>query len=520
MTDFRDKPGSGGAPGGIPAALASDATDVSQTMDLSTFQREMDDAPRYRLLEKLPKKVRYLRSLRALDQDLGRPVELRLLRRGTPEPLQRLFHRERKALLALDHPAFLPVLDEADLEGLPCYVVPLRRSPDLLQLVPGGTLPLAERCLIVRQLASAVAAVHRRGKLLGLVRPEMICWDRGTATLHYAHHVCRDPEWPVPGALRAFLGEELVSRRQPCSDLFLWGVQAYWVLTGGASPFQPTGEPAPNLRSRVRELHPDLCFLVQACLSRTQADRPANGLELQQLLLAYSRDLADPVAEPGSPPEEGSDLFQTLSEIRRSGQLEPLPEVKPLAESERLPEVPIAELMGDDTQGVVLSPRTLGVLALLLATVVLGALYQTFFAEKPVRAPVTAYQEVVVPEGEVPKARPDWKIQPLPASTQATFQEDRLVRKLLRRRPATAETFPGYWSNIRKLCLRRRLPKPLDGWGRIMEMKETFGKENSKGVEALEAFRTDLRTIVGIPREWQEAETGSASTGAAAPEAP
>jgi hypothetical protein len=486
----------------LPKESERDPDDLasSQGLDLLVVEagKKANGSERYRLLEKLPRKVRYLRSLRATDTRMGREVEVRLLRRGTPKALEALFYRERKGLLLLDHQAFLPVLDDTTIKGRPCYVVPLRSFQDLMKLVETGGLPLAERCSIVRQLAGAQAAAHRTGKLLGAVRPEMICWDRQTGSVHYAHHVCRDPNWPVVGANEAVIGEELESPREPGSDIFLWGVQAYWILSLGETPFDSRGHPGKPIGELIPELDSTLAYLVDSCLSEYPADRPENGLELHQLLQVHGANLREPEEEHRPSPEES--IHGSLAEIR-SSNLKMGDAYLPSDRQVALEPLSIDAVLADeDMSGLVLTPRVLVVfvVALLLSAAFVVMRLSNRRSGGEVHRMVVL--EATGPSPGLPKEEVDWLIEPLPASAQAPFLRDRGIRRLLDKKVQTLGNFHDLWKLTRKLCLRRRLPKPLNGWGRVQKIQERFKASPEDGVKALEEYRKDLRIIVGMPK--------------------
>ena len=100
---------------------------------------------------------------RAVDESLGRPVAVKVLRRelaDEPAYLER-FRREARAAAALSHPGVAGVYDYGELGGQPFIVMELVEGETLAErLAARGRLPWREAFAIGEQVARALAAAH------------------------------------------------------------------------------------------------------------------------------------------------------------------------------------------------------------------------------------------------------------------------------------------------------------------------------------------------------------------------
>jgi hypothetical protein len=201
----------------------------------------MTATPRFRLLEKLPRLTPSIRRLRALEPELDRLVELRILSNAASQAQEDDFWTEQRALATLDHPAFPPVLMTGSAAGRPCYAVPLREAPTLGEALQSGELTGPDRLAYLRGLAGALAAAHQRGLGVGGLRADMLRLD------------------PVTDAVR-------LDRVQPgasiAEDIRSWGRLAAALLAGDSS-----------VPERVS-------YVIQACLQEDEDYRPGDGAEL------------------------------------------------------------------------------------------------------------------------------------------------------------------------------------------------------------------------------------------------
>jgi tRNA A-37 threonylcarbamoyl transferase component Bud32 len=219
--------------------------------------------------------------------------------------LTALFEREYNALRQLKHPNIVEVYDYGlDSEG-PFYTMELLLGKDLAQ-VP--SLPRAEACRIVRDVASALALLHARRLVHRDVTPANIrLSEDGRAKLidfgalsefGVAKEIVGTPPFIAPECLA---GAALDAR----TDLFALGAVAYWALTKRqAYPARSVGElrdvwkhPCAKPSLYVNELPQELDELVLSLLERDPDARPVSAAHVIERLttlvpLAPERDEA------------------------------------------------------------------------------------------------------------------------------------------------------------------------------------------------------------------------------------
>jgi serine/threonine-protein kinase len=244
----------------------------------------------------------------AVHRALGHPVAIRALRRGA-HPKWDLgrdrFLREAR-LLQVSHPSVMQVRDYGE-DGDVVYVVTeLYEGASLRDLLMReGFLPWPRLAPLVRQLASAASAVHKRGGLLCGLSPEMIRMsrdDEGERLVVSSGGVCEMQDLTamlsdeaVRGAGRPdqelyYVAPELHLGQAPDvrSDVFTIGAIAYEMATG-RRPYEAATVPmllGAMLRTRPTDPRHEQPSLPSAAadtlllaVGADQATRPASAAE-------------------------------------------------------------------------------------------------------------------------------------------------------------------------------------------------------------------------------------------------
>ena len=237
----------------------------------------------------------------ALDRQLGRSVAFKTLRptRTVHELAADSILREAEAVARLDHPAIVTLYDVGHCPSGPYLVEEMLRGETLEQRLRGGPLPARDAVAIGLEVARGLAHAHGHGVLHRDLKPGNVLLtesgrvkllDFGLAYLLGTRglHGAGTPAYMAPEQLR---GEAVDAR----ADVFALGATLFEMLSG-KPPFQVSdgrstaldAEPPPSLPEGTPK---PLTALVERCLSREPARRPASGQAVVEDLLAVQRRL-------------------------------------------------------------------------------------------------------------------------------------------------------------------------------------------------------------------------------------
>ena len=245
----------------------------------------------------------------AHDPIMRRPVAIKLL----PQTMLQdstfalRFQREVETLASLEHPAIVPVYDYGEHESQPYYVMRFMPGGSLVDVLRKGTISLPETARIVRQIAPALDAAHRKSIIHRDIKPGNILFDGdgnaylsdfGIVKLATAESelsrgaVMGTPTYMSPELAR---GDVDIDGR---SDIYALGVLIFR-MWAGVAPFTantPIGiamkhviEPPPNILTFKPSLPPGCNLLIQKAMSKSREDRFSTATHLSTAL----NELAD-----------------------------------------------------------------------------------------------------------------------------------------------------------------------------------------------------------------------------------
>jgi len=251
----------------------------------------------------------------AKEVHLDRLVAIKLLPpdRAAEPALRERFLREARLAAKLSHPNIIPIHAVEDTGGFVYYVMAFVDGETLAQRVKKrGPLSSSEGVRVLREVAWALASAHAQGLVHRDVKPDNILLEATTNRVLVADFgiaaavgdidgdgVTGTPEFMSP---EQALGHEVDAR----SDLYSLGATAFYAFSGRL-PFEgkthtevlakQVTEPAPPLASLGLSITRKVASLVDRCLAKDPAHRPANATALaEQLGVALEQRRELPVA--------------------------------------------------------------------------------------------------------------------------------------------------------------------------------------------------------------------------------
>src|SRR5450432_65484 len=244
---------------------------------------------------------------------LGRRAAIKVLHpvySSDPVIVTRFFN-EARAATAISDPGIVQIFDFGNhVDGNAYIVMELLEGETLADRLKRYTaLSVADALRIMRQVATSLGAAHRAGIVHRDLKPENIFivgdpeaaggerprivdfgiakMEASSAVKTQTSAVLGTPAYMSPEQGR---GAGHVDQR---SDVYSFGCVLF-ALLAGHPPFESEGigeliamhlrEPAPRLSSRASHVPPEVDQLVEMCLAKDPAQRPASGTELAAIM--------------------------------------------------------------------------------------------------------------------------------------------------------------------------------------------------------------------------------------------
>lgn len=204
------------------------------------------------------------------------------------------FEQEIEALVRLDHPGIVGVLDAGTMpDGKEFFVMQYVEGGPLRKLVT-GQMQFALVARLVRQIGQALNAAHEKGIVHRDLKPENIMVqqsdegeellkliDFGIASVKDSQVATSAEKTKVAGALPYMAPEQLRGQPEASSDIWALGAMAYEMLTGRLPFYAETLVQLYELQKRgvqatPRSLRHDISPTVEAILLKAMAFDPAD----------------------------------------------------------------------------------------------------------------------------------------------------------------------------------------------------------------------------------------------------
>ena len=227
------------------------------------------------------------------------------------------FEQEIEALIRLDHPGIVGVLDVGTMpDGKEFFVMQFVEGSSLRKLVQ-GQMDFAQVARIVRQIGQALTSAHDKGIVHRDLKPENIMVnvaedndelikliDFGIASVKDSQVATNAEKTKVAGALPYMAPEQLRGQPDASSDIWALGAMAYEMVTGRLPFYAETlvqlyEQQKHGVQAKPRALRADLPAAAEEVIIKSLAFDPAHrytrakdlGEDLARALTGESRPL-------------------------------------------------------------------------------------------------------------------------------------------------------------------------------------------------------------------------------------
>ena len=256
----------------------------------------------------------------AFDTLLERNVALKVLhdQYGDDEEYVERFRREARSVAQLSHPNIVTVIDRGEEDGKQFIVFEVIEGENLKELVErGGPLPVRRALELGLEVGRALAFAHGQGLIHRDVKPQNVLLnDEGHAkvtdfgiarSLDGVGHtetgtVLGTSHYIAPEQAR---GEQIDAQ----TDIYSFGVVLYELLTGELPypgdnfltvAMKHVNDPSPNVLDRRPDTPLRLVSLIERCMAKAPADRPASMSDVVAELEACVAELDAKAGDEGT----------------------------------------------------------------------------------------------------------------------------------------------------------------------------------------------------------------------------
>ena len=247
----------------------------------------------------------------AFDTLLERSVALKILhdQYGDDEEYVERFRREARAVAQLSHPNIVTVIDRGEENGRQFIVFELVDGENLKELVErGGPLPVRRVLELGLEVGRALAFAHAQGLVHRDVKPQNVLLNgdgRAKVTdfgiVRSLDAVGQTETGTVLGTSHYIAPEQARGERVDAqTDVYSFGVVLHELLTGEVPyagdnflsvAMKHVNEPVPSVLDTRPDAPIRLAALIERCLAKQPADRPASMDEVVAELEAVRDEL-------------------------------------------------------------------------------------------------------------------------------------------------------------------------------------------------------------------------------------
>ena len=247
----------------------------------------------------------------AFDTQLERHVALKILHEqfGVDEDHVERFRREARAVAQLSHPNIVTVIDRGEEDGKQFIVFELIDGENLKELVTrGGPLPVRRVLDLGLEIGRALSFAHANGLVHRDVKPQNVLLNgEGLAKVtdfgivRSLDAVGQTETGTVLGTSHYIAPEQARGERVDAqTDVYSFGVVLYELLAGEVPypgdnfltvAMKHVNEPVSNVLERRPDTPLRLASLIERCMAKSPAERPASMDEVVKELEAVRSEL-------------------------------------------------------------------------------------------------------------------------------------------------------------------------------------------------------------------------------------
>jgi serine/threonine protein kinase len=256
---------------------------------------------------------------------LDRPVALKAIAPDLAEndEFRERFQRESHLTASIDHPNVIPVYEAGELDGTLYLIMRWVDGTDLARMLrQRGKLTPGHALTLLRSVASALSAAHRRGLIHRDIKPANVLIARDDDHVYLTDfgiaRMASAEAMTATGALVGTIDYTAPERFEGghgdvASDIYAFGCMLYETLTGNVPFPRPTDvsklfahihEPPPMPRETIPDLPESVDAIVAKAMAKHPEDRYQTAAELVEALTAARAEL-DPDAERAVTPPAG-----------------------------------------------------------------------------------------------------------------------------------------------------------------------------------------------------------------------
>lgn len=301
---------------------------------------------KYKIQKELYKKGNYYTAFEAVQEGLGKKVEIRVFNQKVSDPTGELvrFQLEIQTLAFLDHPFILRILDCGVGNEKLYYVTDLKNGRSLADLkkTPGFVIETDDVMTLALDLAGAIKYMHSKGVIHRGIALDTVNFDPENRTAYVADFSFAK-NLKIDGLTARGIGhvlpelstpENLIGRKvDERTDIYLLGTLLFNLLTG-SDPYPPKvllGLNEAKLREikprEMADLAPDLPLSLEEVVLRAIQLHPDDRYNSDTDLIEALKNARKQLKLPRSRKEksEVSENSGTMKRPARSKEVEAIP---------------------------------------------------------------------------------------------------------------------------------------------------------------------------------------------------